>query len=105
MPRLTSDIPSKMFNVAYAAEILRIVRATTIKTVFINHYSSPISRMINKEGNINTNSKTLSKAFGRHIQTFNKLFAKSLEFVESVCTKNQLLIVLAWTDYELRFRF
>ena len=97
MPRLTSNIPSKMFNAAYAVEIL-IVRVTSTKTIFINRYSTRICRMIYKEGNTNTigNVKTLSKTFGGRIQTFSKLFAKSLEFVEPICTKNLIgLIVLA----------
>ena len=107
MPRITGN-PSKMFNVAYAEEIVRIARVTSTNTVVINNCSTLISRMINKEGNGNTtgNVKNLSKTFGRHIQTFSKLFAKSLEFLESICTKNLIdLIVLTWTDYKLPFRF
>ena len=47
MPRVTS-ILSKMFNVAYAVEILRISRVTSTKTIFINHCSTFICRMIIK---------------------------------------------------------
>ena len=65
-----------MFNAAHTVEILRIGRVTSTKIIFINHCSTLISRMINKEGNANTISKTLSKTFGRHIQTFCQLFAK-----------------------------
>ena len=49
MLRLTSNISSKMFNAAYAVEILRIGRVTSTKTIFINHCSTLISRMITKK--------------------------------------------------------
>ena len=65
-----------MFNAAYAVEILRIGRVTSTKIIFINHCSTLIFRMINKEGKANTISKTLPKTFDRHIQTFCQLFAK-----------------------------
>ena len=91
MPRITSNIPFKMFNAAYAVEILRIGRVTSAETIIMNHCSILISRMIDKEGNVNTISNTLSKTFVRHIQTFSKLYAKSPEFVESICPNNSYI--------------
>ena len=91
MSRITSDILSKMFNVAYAVEILKISRVTSTKRIFIKHCPTLISRMINKEGNIDTISKTLSKTFDRHVQSFSKLLTKSVEFVESICTKSNYI--------------
>ena len=76
-----------MHNSAYVVEILRIGRITSTKTIFINHCSAPISRTINKEENVNTISKTLSKTFGKHIQNFSKFLQN--QFVESIYTKNK----------------
>ena len=97
-----SIILSKMFNVAYAVEILKISRVTSTKSIFIKHCSNLISRMINKEGNIDTISKTLSKTFSRHVQSFSKLFTKSLELVESICTKSNY-IWLFWLEQIMNY--
>ena len=40
-----SNIPSKIFYPAYRAEILKIARVTSTKTIFINHRSTLISRI------------------------------------------------------------
>ena len=101
MPRITGNILSKMFNVAYAVEILQI-RVNSTKSIFINHSSTLISIRINKEGNIDTISKTLTKTFGRHIQNFGKLFAKPLEFVESICTKSNYNCLL-WLEQIMNY--
>ena len=58
--------------------------------------------MINKERNVNTISNTLLLTLGRHIQTFSKLFAKSLELVESICTKNNY-IWLFWFEQIMNY--
>ena len=79
IPQLTSNVPSKILYAAYGTEC--------VKTNFINHCSTLlISKMINKGGNVNTISKTLSKKFCRYFETFSKFFTKSLELAESIST-------------------
>ena len=87
MPHLTGKCLVLLVIFHLKCLILRIGGVTSTKTIFINDCLTLVSRMINKEGNVNTISKTLSKRFSRYIQTFSKLFAKSLEFVEPICTK------------------
>ena len=70
-----------MFNETYVAETLRIARVTCTKAIFINHYSTAIFRLINQGENVSTISKTLSKTFGRHFQTFSKFYARLLGFI------------------------
>ena len=46
-----------IFHLPYGTGVLRNVRETSIKTNFINHYSTLIFRMINQGGNDDTISK------------------------------------------------
>ena len=78
MPR-TSNMLSKMFYAAYGAEILRIARLKSTKTVFISYRSVVISRMINQGGNVNTISNTLSEKFCRYFDNFSNFYAASIE--------------------------
>lgn len=66
-----------MINVACTVEVLRIARVNSTKINFINHCSTLISSVINKEGNINPISKALSKK-NFLVDTF-KLLVSSLQ--------------------------
>ena len=86
MPQFMSNIPSKLFYASYGVEYLKIATETSTKTSFINHCSTLIFKMINKGGNVNTISKTLSKTLGRYFETFSKFFATSSELFKFICT-------------------
>ena len=83
MPNFASNIQSKMFYEEYGLEIITNARVTSTKTIFINHSSTLISRMIYKGWHDKAISKTLSKAFGQHFET------TLLEKVETICTWNK----------------
>ena len=70
-----------MFYAAYGTEIIRTDRVTSSKIVSINHCAVLFFTMFDSGGNVNTISKTLSKTFGWHFETFRKLFVTS-QFVE-----------------------
>ena len=60
-PRVTSNIPSKMFCAVYGTKILRTARVTSTKTNIRNQCLTLISALINLMSNI---CQTLSKTFG-----------------------------------------
>ena len=84
MPYLASNVPSKMFYSAYGSEILRTEKATSSKLIFLNNSKKLITRMYKQGGRIKTFSHTLVKVFGRHFQTFQKLFSTSSKIIESL---------------------
>ena len=83
MPSLTIDIPPEMFCVGYGPEIPRNITVTSTKTIFINHCSNAISRIINLGKNVYTISKFFLKIFSWQFWTF----------VESISTWNNCTLL------------
>ena len=84
MPYLNSNLPSKMFYSAFGAEILRTARTTSTLNDFISNSKRLLKRMKKQGGNMKSISKTLSKTFGRHFESFHKFYSTSIEFVDSI---------------------
>ena len=63
-----------MFNAVYLVEILRIGRVTTTKTIFMNHCSALISRIIKKKM-----STPFLRPCPKHLVDTFKLLVSSLQ--------------------------
>ena len=79
---MRSNVSSKMLYSTYESEILKNKKTTNSKLIFLSNSKKLITRMCKQGGRIKTFSHTLAKAFGRHFQTFHKLFPTSSKVIE-----------------------
>ena len=92
MPHRQSNIPSKMFYSTISAEVLRICRATSNLSDFVDSVKKLLKRMIKqgaqpptivgREGGGHEIKKILIKMMGRHWCDFEKIL-KSAEVIVS----------------------
>ena len=83
-PYRSSNIPSKMFYATISAEVLRIAKATSKYSFFLECVHTLLVRMKKQGANVSGIQKAMRKMIGRHAVTFSK-FDKSVEIIISDC--------------------
>ena len=83
-PYRCSNIPSKMFYATISAEILRIARATSKYTFFLNSVRTLLDRMKKQGANVSGIKSSIRKMIGRHAGTFSK-FEHPIDQIISDC--------------------
>ena len=83
-PYRCSNIPSKMFYATISAEILRIARATSKYTFFLNSVRTLLDRMKKQGANVSGIKSSIRKMIGRHAGTFLK-FEHPIDKIISDC--------------------
>ena len=84
LPYRCSNIPSKMFYATISAEILRIARATSKYTFFLNCVQTLLVRMKKQGANVSGIQSAIRKMIGRHAGTFSK-FEQPIEKIIRDC--------------------
>ena len=79
---LRSNTLPKMVYSTFGSEILRTVRITYSKLVFLNNSKKLIAKVFKQGGRIIPFSHTLAKVYGRHFQTPQKFFPTFSNFIE-----------------------
>ena len=83
-PYRSSNIPSKMFYATISAEVLRIAKATSKYSYFLECVQTLLVRMKKQGANVFGIQKAMRKMIGRHAVTFSK-FDKAIENIISDC--------------------
>ena len=83
-PYRCSNIPSKMFYATISAEILRIARATSAYSHFLDSVHTLLVRMKKQGANVSGIKNAIRKMILRHASTFLK-FNQSIETIVSDC--------------------
>ena len=83
-PYKESNIPIKMFHSTIGAEILRICRASSSYTSFIQSSFPFISRMMKQGANQSALKNVITKFINRHQTTFAKFKLATSQIVEDV---------------------
>ena len=83
-PYRSSNTPSKMFYATISAEVLRIAKATSKYSFFLECVHTLLVRMKKQGADVFGIQKAMRKMIGRHAVTFSK-FDKSVEIIISDC--------------------
>ena len=85
LPYRCSNIPSKMFYATISAEVLRIARATSKYTYFLQRVHSLFIRMKKQGADVFGIKKVLRKMISRHADNFVKFIKSTEEVIYDCC--------------------